>query len=274
MNDLEIKPIPVYSKIIKISNDYYIKYDYRNIILLNSSLKRISFLEFKNSSLKVFLLNDGKIIAVSSGLITIFKVENKEFKKIQEITYEVYDPNEIIELKNNKILILDSKKLIILKKNNEEYKIEHIIKVEFLSAQIEYIMDNKILLLENKDLYALDFSEVNFKKQKLNLNLNITQIHKKCMFKIKNNIIIFVTDKYLHFYNLKNEEVISVYAMDGRMTDLITFKDDSYLCCFPRHKKIFLTTFDNEFIIKESKSFDYSRASGKIYLVNNKLFII
>ena len=77
MNDLEIKPIPVYSKIIKISNDYYIKYDYRNIILLNSSLERISFLEFKNSSLKVFLLNDGKIIAVSYQKIR----NSKKFKK-------------------------------------------------------------------------------------------------------------------------------------------------------------------------------------------------
>ena len=274
MNDLEIKPIPVYSKIIKISNDYYIKYDYRNIILLNSSLERISFLEFKNSSLKVFLLNDGKIIAVSYHLITIFKVENKDFKKIQETTHEdIFSPREIIELKNNKIVILDDKILITLKKENEEYKIEHIINVEFLSSQIEYIMDNKILLLENGNLYSLDFSEDNFKKQKLNLNLNISQKH-KCMFKIKNDIIIFVVDDYLHFYNLKNEEVISVYEMDERMTDLINFKDDSYLCCFPRLKKIFLTTFDNEFIIKDSRSYDYARTIGKIYLVNNKLFII
>jgi tRNA(Ile2)-agmatinylcytidine synthase len=66
----------------------------------------------------------------------------------------------------------------------------------------------------------------------------------------------------------------SVYEMDERMTDLINFKDDSYLCCFPSLKKIFFVTFDNEFIFKDSRSFDDSSSIGEIYLINNKLFII
>ena len=164
--------------------------------------------------------------------------------------------------------------LIILIKENEEYKIEHKIKVEMLESQI--------LLLEKKDLfllYILDFFEVNFKKQKLNVNLDFNldgQYKYICMFKFKNDIIIIVIDKNLHFFNLKNEEVIAIYEMKGRITDLINFKDDSYLCCFPTLKKILLVTFDNnEFISKDSRNYDskfYSR--GKINLINNKLFII
>ena len=287
MNDLEMKTLIGNSKINKISKDYYIKYDADrspNIILLNSSLERIGFCEpFKNCLQILLVLNEEKIIVVSYKLITILKVENKEFKKIQEIEDEdIISANTIIELKNNKIVILVDTMLIILIKENEEYIIEHKIKVEMLRSQIEYITDNKILLLEKKhlfSLYILDFSEDNFKKQKLNVNLdfNLDALSQyKCLFKFKNDIIVFVIDKNLHFFNLKNEEVISIYEMEGRMTDLINFKDDSYLCCFPSLNEILLVTFDNnEYIIKDSRNYDskfYVR--GKINLINNKLFII
>ena len=255
MNELVMKPLKGNSKISKFSKDYYIKYDAgsHDIILLNSSLERIGFCEpFKNSLERLLVLNDETVIVVSYKLITILKIENKEFKKIQEIKVEkMISAQTIIELKNNKIVILADIMLIILIKENEEYKIEHKIEVEMLRSQIEYITENKILLLEKKDLfflYILDFSEDNFKKQKLNVNLDFKLDHLyeyKCMFKFKNDIIIFVVDKNLHFFSLKHEEVISIYEMEGRMTDLVNFKDDSYLCCFPALKKILLVTIDN-----------------------------
>lgn len=153
MNDLEIKPLNNNSTINKLSKDYYIKYDAHcshNIILLNSSLERIGFWEPFKINLQILLvLNNETIIVVSYKLITILKVENKEFKKNQDINdKDIISADAIMELKNNKIVILIDAMLIILIKENEEYKIEHKIKVEMLRSQIEYITDNKILLLE------------------------------------------------------------------------------------------------------------------------------
>ena len=291
MDDLEMKVLNWDCDFVKVSKDYYIKYDYSNVILLNSSFERIAYLKPANNTydrLKVLVLNDGKIIVAYENFVEIYKIENKVFKRIQRISDERLTnchTTEIIELKNQKIVIAKTSILVILKKENEEYIIEHIIKVEDHQNQIEYIVDNKILLLlEQKDLYILDFSEDNFKKQKLNVNLNINVnllSQYKCMFKLKNDIIIFVIGNNLHFFNLKYEEVICIYETNGRMTDLIYFRDDSYLCCFPGLKKICLATFDKEFIIKDSRSYTgrvFCNIFGgvcrkKIFLKENKLFI-
>ena len=112
MNDLEIKLIWVYSHIIKISKDYYMYYDSNTIILLNSSLVRIAFFKQFEGFLKPLVLNNGKIIIASFNLITIFKVENNQFKQIQEIKLPKLNPafqNEILELKNKKVIILGKK---------------------------------------------------------------------------------------------------------------------------------------------------------------------
>lgn len=284
-----------YNKYLKLSNGYFLIRDNRCLQLCE--LKNLKFKTISSSpkfiwtALGILELNDKNIMVSGRNFLKILKIENNKFQIIKE--FDVYDYGELLDiyqLENGKIIVNSIIGILILiEKRGNQYEITKKIKIERRNHSIECIGDNKIILIERFYDYSdirktklitsiisiLDFSEENIDRKIINSKYKIEgcTFWIKSIFNLNNGILLFISGTKIFIFNLNFKEIISIYEMKSLLIDIISYKDDDYLCIFNDYT-VALASFKNEFIIKQIKEYDRKKLLPLRFItMNEKIYL-